>query len=506
MYRKKSLLPYILLVAGILILINILSNRFFFRIDLTEDNRYTLSDATKNILSGLEDPVTVTAYFSEGLPPNIDKTRVDFKEMLSEYATRSRGKILFEFINPNKDPQIEQEAQQSGISPVVINVREKDQSVQKKAYLGAILKYGEKTEIIPFIQPGTAMEYSLSSSLKKLTVADKKLVGFIQGHGEPTISMMQQAMQALNILNEVESVNLTDSTYLARYETVVLIAPTDSIPQQHFDMLDNYLTQGGKMVVGINRVNGDLQQSMGNEITTGLETWLKNKHIQVENNFIVDANCGQVNVVQQQGTFTFSSQVAFPYLPVFTKFADHPVTSGLETVVMQFASSVSYTGDSTLHFTPLVFSSEKSGTQSVPVYFNIQKKWTDSDFPLHNIVAAGILEGKIAGSNNSKMVVFGDGDFTVNGQQGQQAQQQSPDNINLLVNSIDWLSDDTGLIELRTRGITSRMLDQIEDGKKSFWKWLNVLLPVLLIIVYGIIRSQRNRLIREKRRSENYNR
>ncbi|MEZ5104116.1 MAG: Gldg family protein [Draconibacterium sp.] len=505
MYRKKALIPYILVVLGILILLNILANRFFFRVDFTEDKRYTLSDATKNILKDLNEPVTITAYFSEGLPPNIDRTRVEFKEMLSEYATRSRGKVLYEFINPNKDQITEQEAMQAGISPVVINVREKDQSVQKKAFLGAVLKFGESTEVIPFIQPGTAMEYSLSSSLKKLTVADKKLVGFIQGHGEPTLTMMPQAMQALNILNITEAVNLTDSTYLARYNALVLIDPKDSIPQKHFQMFDDYLAQGGKMVVAINRVDGDLQQSMGQEVTTGLESWLANKNIQVDKSFIVDANSASVNVVQQQGMFSFSTQVQFPYLPVFTKFADHPITSGLETVVMQFASPVSYTGDSTVHFTPLVFSSEKSGTQAAPLYFNIQKQWNNSDYPMKNIVVAGLLEGKIVGPNEAKMMVIGDGNFPVNGQ-GQQAQQLSPDNVNLLVNAVDWMSDDTGLIELRTRGITSRMLDQIEDGKKNFLKWLNVLLPVLLIIVYGVIRAQRNRIIREKRRSENYNR
>lgn len=486
-------------------MINILANRYFFRIDFTEDKRYTLSDATKEILDNLDDPVTITAYFSEGLPPNIDKTRIDFKDMLSEYATRSRGKILYEFINPNKEAQVEQEAMQNGISPVVINVREKDQSVQKKAYLGAVLKFGENTEVIPFVQPGSAMEYSLSSSLKKLTVEEKKLVGFIQGHGEPTTSMMSQALQALNVLNIVEGVNLTDSTYLARYETLALIAPSDSIPEEHLEMLDEYLAQGGNLFVALNRVDGDLQQSMGNEITTGLESWLAEKNIQVENNFIVDANCGQVSVVQQQGFISFTSQISFPYLPIFNNFADHPVTTGLETVIMQFASSVSYTGDTTLNFQPLVLSSEKSGTQSAPVYFNIQREWTDADFPMQNVVAAALLEGKIVGESDAKLVVVGDGDFAVNGQ-GQQAQQLSPDNVNLLVNSIDWMSDDTGLIELRTRGITSRMLDQIEDGKKNFLKWLNVLLPVLLIIGYGIIRSQRNRLIREKRRSESYNR
>jgi len=504
MNRKNSILLYILLIAGILVLLNILAKRYFYRIDLTEDNRYTLSDATKNILESLEDPVTVTAYFSEGLPPNIDRTRLDFKDLLSEYETRSRGMIAYEFINPNKDKQVEQKALQNGISPVVINVREKDQSVQKKAFLGAILRYGEKTEVLPFIQPGSAMEYSLSSAIKKLTVDSKNLVGFIQGHGEPSISMMQQAMQSLNVLNEVEGVNLTDSTYLAKYKTLVLIAPTDSFPLMHLDMLNEYLSGGGNMVVAINRVDGDLNQGMGSEVTTGLETWLANKGVQVEKSFIVDVNCGSVNVVQRQGMFSFSSQVEFPYLPIFNTFNEHPVTSGLETVIMQFASPLTYTGDTTLNFQPLVLSSEKSGTQTAPVYFNIERKWRDADFPMENIVAAAVLEGNIYGSNSSKLVVVGDGDFAVNGQ-GQQAQQLSPDNVNLLVNSVDWLSDDTGLIELRTRGVTSRLLEQVEEGRKNFLKWLNVILPVFLIIIYGIFRIQRNRIIREKRRLENYN-
>ncbi|MDD4145299.1 MAG: Gldg family protein [Prolixibacteraceae bacterium] len=505
MNRKNSIVLYILLVAGILVLINILAARFFYRLDLTEDKRYTLSDATKDVLKNLEDPVTVSAYFSEGLPPNIDKARRDFKELLSEFETHSRGNIVYEFINPNKDEEIEQEAIQNGISPVVINVREKDQSVQKKAFLGAILKYGEKTEVIPFVQPGSAMEYSIASGIKKLTLDEKNLVGFIQGHGEPSTFMMQQAMQSLNVLNEVEGVNLTDSTYLPKYKTLALIAPTDSIPGEHFRMLDDYLAGGGNMVIAVNRVDGDLNQGMGTDINTGLESWLAEKGIEVESSFIVDVNCGAVSVVQQQGMFSFTTQVDFPFLPVFNTFNEHPVTSGLETVIMQFASPVNYTGDSALTFTPLVYSSEKSGIQGLPLFFNIEKKWGDNDFPMKGIVAAGVLEGNIAGTNNARMIVIGDGDFAVNGQ-GQQAQQLSPDNVNLLVNSIDWLSDDTGLIQLRTRGITSRLLKQVEDGKKNLLKWLNVLLPVIFIIVYGIFRSQRNRVIREKRRLEHYNR
>lgn len=505
MNRKITVIPYILLVAGIVVLLNILANRYFLRLDFTEDKRYTLSEATRNILENLDDPVTITAYFSEGLPPNIDRTRIRFRELLSEYAMRADGNIVYEFMNPNKNHETEQQAVQNGISPVMINVREKDQSVQKKAYLGAVLRYGEKSEVIPFIQPGAAMEYSLSSGIRKLTNEEKNLVGFIQGHGEPTISMMPQAMEALGVLNKVESVNLTDSTYLAKYKTLVLIAPTDSIPGKYLKMLDEYLAGGGNMVVALNRVDGDLNQGMGNEITTGVESWLADKGIQVDRSFIVDANCGAVSVVQQQGIFSFTSQVEFPYLPVFNTFEEHPITSGLETVMFQFASPVNFSGDTTLKFQPLVYSSKLSGTQNIPVFFNIEREWTDTDFPMENIVAAALLEGNIAGQNPSKLVVIGDGDFPVNGQ-GQQARQLAPDNVNLLVNAVDYLSDDTGLIELRTRGVTSRLLEQIEDGKKNFLKWLNMLLPIVLIIVYGLVRMQRNRILREKRLNENYNR
>ena len=99
--------------------------------------------------------------------------------------------------------------------------------------------------------------------------------------------------------------------------------------------------------------------------------------------------------------------------------------------------------------------------------------------------------------------MISDGDFAVNGE-GNQTQQVQQDNVNLMVNSIDFLSDDTGLIELRTKGVTSRPLDQIEDSRKSLLKYVNFLLPIVLIVVFGILRMQRNRNLRIKRMEEGY--
>ncbi|MFW6276003.1 MAG: ABC transporter, partial [bacterium] len=101
----------------------------------------------------------------------------------------------------------------------------------------------------------------------------------------------------------------------------------------------------------------------------------------------------------------------------------------------------------------------------------------------------------------SKMVVFADGDFPVepDNQEGMGQSEVHEDNVNLMVNAIDWLSDETGLVELRTKGITLRPLDKIDDTKKTILKYLNFLLPILLIVIYGIIRMQRNKNLRIKR-------
>ena len=170
MLTKKKIFASIGLIFGILLLLNILADRFFVRLDFTDDQEYTLSNATQDILDSLDQPVTVTAYFSENLPPNIAQVRSDFRDLLVEYSNESDGNVVYDFVNPNKDQKTEIKAQRAGIRPIMINVRERDQMKQQRAYLGAILQYGDKTEVIPFIKPGSAMEYTLSSTIKKLTL------------------------------------------------------------------------------------------------------------------------------------------------------------------------------------------------------------------------------------------------------------------------------------------------------------------------------------------------
>jgi len=505
MKTKKSFYTSIILITGIVLLVNILSTDFFTRFDLTENHRYTLSKASRDVVQNLKDPVTIKAYFSENLPPNVAQVREDFKDMLIEYASLSDGNLVYEFINPNEDPQVEQEATQSGINAVMINVREKDEVKQQKAYMGAVIQQADRQDVIPFLQPGEAMEYALTTSIKKVSVIDKPNIALIQGHGEPTMSSMQQVSQSLGILYNLEPFSLTDTTDIpAKYKTIIIDAPKDTIPPQQLSKIDDYLKQGGSLMLALNKVNGNLQNAYGSSVYTGFSDWLKKRGVQVENKFLIDAKCANVTVQRQQGAFRIQSQIQFPFLPIVNSFADHAISKGLEAVILPFASPITFTGDTTIDFQPLAYSSDQAGTVSVPTYFDVQRQWTKADFPLSKQVLAAAVSGAIEPGTNGKMVVVGDGDFAVNNQGGGQPQSLQPDNLSLFVNSIDWLTDDTGLIKLRTKAVTSRPIDQLEDGTKSLLKYLNFFLPMLLVIAYGLVRMQMRRRLRVKRMEVSY--
>jgi len=506
MLTRKKVQTSILLVVGILLLVNFLASRFFFRLDYTEDQSYSLSKATKNILAELNEPVTISAYFSENLPPDIEKVRQDFRDMLVEYSSNSGGLIVYEFINPSVDQETEMKAQQSGIRPIMINVRERDQVKQQRAYLGAVLQMGDRKEVIPFIQPGAAMEYALSTSIKKLSVKEKPAIALLQGHGEPSLSALKQLSDQLSILNSVEPLEFSDTSGVpSKYRTLVVIAPKDTIPELNFRYLDDFLNRGGRLLLALNTVEGNLSKGMGEKVYTGFEDWLKQKGIELESNFVIDANCANVTVRQQQGMFMMNTPVRFPYLPVITNFTKHPVTEGLESVVLPFASPIKLTStDSSVIMFPLAVTSKKSGVQNPPLYFDAMKQWTANDFPLSSLPVAVVMEGKLPATSGYKIIVFGDGDFAVNGE-GQGAQQLGEDNISFMSNAIDWLTDDTGLIALRTKGVTSRPLDaSLEDSTKTLLKYLNFLLPIILVILYGVFRFQVKRKIRNELMATDY--
>jgi gliding-associated putative ABC transporter substrate-binding component GldG len=498
MKSRKQYIVIVLLTLGVLILLNLLASRFFFRIDLTEDKRYTLSNATENLLQDISEPVTIRAYFTSKLPPQLDLIRRDFRDMLMEYNQLSDGMVVYEFIDPAEDETTEQQAQQNGIMQMQVQVREKDQMKAQIAYMGAIIEMGDGKELIPVIQTVSGMEYFVTSAIKKLAILDKPMVGLLTGNGAYGLQNIPYALRDLSVLYQIEEVQLSDtSNVLSKYGTLMILGPTDTIPDWQLRQLSSFVESGGHLLVALNTVNADLNSgnNMGKAIYTGLEDWLSQFGLRVNQNFVVDNNSVTVMATRQQGSFTVRQPIKFPYIPRANNFGDHPAAGGLEQLMFNFVSSIDFIGDTSINFTPVVLSSGLSSTRPAQTFIDPSYQWTRRDFNMGDLTLAAAVE-----IPNSKIFVVADADFPVS--EGQQ--RVNPDNINFLVNAIDWLSDDTGLMELRTQGATARPIDNLEDLQKLLIKYINFLLPILLIILYGIYRMQRNRTLKLKRKEEGY--
>lgn len=504
MKKRQNITTRVLLIAAILVIANILTYSWFFRIDFTRDKRYTLSQATLTILHNLKEPVTITAYYSENSTPAVMRAREDFKDILTEYAARSGGKVVYNFINPNKNDSLEKTALRNGIEPFPLQIREKDEMKTVKIYLGAVVKMGEKTDVLPLVNPNGSLEFQLTQSIKKLSIDKKPMVGLLQGNGEPAIDELQQVDQALSVLYNFKPLTLSDTAAIPpTFKTLALVDAKDTIRPGQFKELDVFLARGGRLLVAYSGLQSALQNGSGTTLNIGLRKWLAEKDIVIEPKFIIDSYCGNITVRQQEGMLMFSNNISFPYFPDIRNFSDHPITNGLREVLMQFASDLKFTGDTNkVKYTPIAFTSDKVGLVSPPVTFDINHQWTKSEFPFSNLCVAATFTNA-GGNKGARMVVITNGTFAINGS-GKEAQQKDPDDIDLFVNSVDWLSDDTGLIGLRSKEIKPVPLKDISDSKKVFLKYLNFLLPLLLVVIYGIFRFQVRRRKRKKRMEETY--
>ena len=176
--NKNSFIVY---VGGLLlglILLNLISRDNFHRFDLTDNKKFSLSSSSKAIVSKLDDRLTIKVYFSDDLPSELGNTRRFLQDILEEYQAISDD-VSFFFHAPESDTELEEQAQKDGIQPVQMQALENDQMVVKKVYLGMVLLFENKKEIIPLIQSTAGLEYMISTKIKSLVNVDKKTIGIM---------------------------------------------------------------------------------------------------------------------------------------------------------------------------------------------------------------------------------------------------------------------------------------------------------------------------------------
>ncbi len=507
---KTQTLTRVGIVAVILILLNIVSVRLFGRLDLTKNNLFTLSDASKNLVKNLDDKLTVKAYFTEELPAPYNNIRRSVLDQLNEYKAYSKGNLQFEFIDPTGEKG-EQEAQQQGIQPVQVQVIDNEQMQVKKAYMGLVLLYEDKKEVLPVIQNTSTLEYDLSSTIKRLTSRDQKKIAFLAGQGEPVLQELQRAQQLLSKQYNVQTVDISKGQPLGPdIAALIVMGPKNEFSEHVKYLLDQYIMNGGKVAFLLNKVDADLQQRFGRVVDLKLEDMLENYGLRINPDLIRDAQCAPISIVQQEGGYSIQSQVQFPFIPVVnTVNKENMIVKSLQSIVMYFVSSIDTTNLASkgLKGEILLYSSKQSGRQTQVFFFDPMAKYTREMFNEQHIPLAAVVSGRFksfyAGkpvptdsaanpmgsilattdqSPETRIILVGDGDFAKDQFMG------GRDNLTFFANMVDYLVDDAGLISIRSKDVSLPPLEQVSDGTKKAYKFGNMLLPALLVVGFGIVR------------------
>jgi len=509
-FLKKQSLFRAGLVLLILILLNIVSVRVFGRLDVTEKDLFTLSEASRNLVGSLDDKITVKAYFTEDLPSPYNSHRRMVLDQLNEYKAYSNGNLQYEFINPTGE-EAEREAQQQGIAPVNVQVVKEDKFEVKRSYLGMAFLFEDKKETIPVVRNMSTLEYDISTTIKRLVTKTRKKVGFLGGHGEPGLQELAGIQEQLGKQYDISAVDLTGGTTVpSDISALVVMAPKTPIPPPHQYQIDQYIMRGGKAAFLLNKVDADLQQRFGREIPLGLEEMLAVYGLRINADLVRDTRCANISIVQQSFGFNIQSQVPFPLLPLASTFnPDNVMVKDLKGVVLFFTSSIDTLGIGAkgLSGDILMRSSKQSGRMKSVFMINPLAEYAPTEFSEQEIPLAAVVNGKFRSAFASRdvpvdttggvppsaeermnmsaptqVVLVGDGDFARDQYLG------NSDNLKFFANIIDYLLDDTGLITIRSKDVTPPQLDQVSEGVKNVVKYGNLIFPPIVVLAYGMIR------------------
>ncbi|MEX0747617.1 MAG: GldG family protein, partial [Rhodothermales bacterium] len=332
----------LLLVGLILIVVNLIGVNLFFRLDLTDDEVYSLSDASIRLVENLEDPVTLTAYFTENLPAPYGSNRRFLRDKLADYRAYGGANVHYRLIDPSADEELQEEAQRYGIPAVQIQVIEQDNVQLKNAFMGLVVEYGGERKAIPVVQDLSTLEYDITSAIRGLTRGELPVVGFLTGHGEPGLFEDLQILgEELRRNYQVQEVSIADSSLTPRPDVLMIVAPTDSLTDSELRVLDGYVQDGGHLAFLMNQVMADLQTQQAQLHSVNLEPLLSSYGTGLNPNLIMDEQSSAITIQRRQGFFNVTQQIRYAFLPIVTRFnRENMMVSRLGEVMFYFVSSI----------------------------------------------------------------------------------------------------------------------------------------------------------------------
>jgi ABC-2 type transport system permease protein len=536
----------------IIISINIIDSYIFKRIDLTSEKRYTLSNATKKLLKNLDDIVYFKVYLDGDFPAGFRQLRNETREMLNQFRAYSDN-IQYEFINPSAGSDKKQtrdlykQLVSKGLQPTNLQTKKTEGSSQQIIFPGAIVTYKERElplqllntryDISPEVVLNSSvegLEYNIASVIKKLSVMAKPKLAFITGQGELDKYETGDIATSLSEYYNVQRVTINHQLNVLKDFKVIIIAKPDSIfDEKDKFIIDQFIMKGGKVLWLVDPVFASMDSLRTSDQTVGIarrlniEDQLFKYGARINYDLIQDIMALQIPV--KTGNIGTQPQMKFfpwYFFPLSMPSINHPIVNNLNAIKFEFVSSIDTVGASSIKKTILLSTSKYSRTLGTPVTISLDIMQKDPDerlFDKSNIPVAVLLEGTfpslykgritdtIAKSKEigyressvpNRMIVVSDGDVIRNQVQESNGvkyplplgynkyTRESFGNRDFILNCIDYMCDETGLIQVRSRELKLRLLDKTIITKDKFMiQLINTGLPILLVICFGIVQG-----------------
>jgi gliding-associated putative ABC transporter substrate-binding component GldG len=505
------------LVVAVLVVLNLVSTRFFGRVDLTEGKIYSLSEASRQVASDLQDPLIARVYLSPDLPPQLITVRQYLLDLLSEYRAYGKGNFQFEVVHPSTDDE-ENEAQTYGVQPFQANVYQSDKVELKRIYLGLAFIHGDRQEALAAVTSTEGLEFQLTSAMRRVTQMSLGNVGVVAATGGPSLaeglSGLQQIVSREYRIREVDA----SSAPVPRDITVLMVVgPRQNVSDSVSYQIDQFIMRGGSVMFLLDGGEANLQagpQQGGGiafPINSNLDSLAQHYGAAPRPEYVMDARHNQVQAMQNLGFLQLPVAIPYPlYVQGSPGTTGHVLSKDLDRVDMLFVSPLQVAPPSGVTATVVVQSSAKSGTRKLPTMVMPPLEEQPTDYAAPNLPLAVALEGTFGSfwadsargsahllgpaydtayagtSPDARVLVVGDADLVTD-----QGLSRNQFNQVFLLNALDWLSRNDLLISLRARQVEDRPLKELEPGARAKLKWANLLGPSMLVIVVGLYRWRR---------------
>ena len=473
-----------------------LANLSHLRSDWTEDQIYSLSDSTKQVLDALDEPLMIRAYITSDLPQPYGRLQRFIEDMLQSYYEAGHGKLGFDVTDPASDANVLASLKALNIPKVQVQVVENDQAQVKQGYLAIVLEYLDRKEVISVLQSEEGFEYLLTKKIKKLTGKGRVKIGVTSSFGAHRLNELQRFSAWMKDDYELVTLDLRDADVPDDVRAVIVDGMTQ-VPSKVWRFhLDQFRMRGGGVWVLAGSVRPALSKGFNVQaVDAGANDWVHDDlNVSVETGLVMDKRAQRV--VVRNGAF--QSQVDYPFVPNVLDLNESQVVSrGLEAVSIPFVSPLLAVNEKAQ---VLMQSSPWSAVQNGPPFdvyplMDIDKRF--EGLQVKSEVLALAFEGKMAsafkalpqGIKGSLITHVDDGRLLVIGSSGLLDDEfMDGSAVMLALNSLDWLSHDEALIALRSRGVTERPLAALSSDGKMVFKLLWLFFLPLLILLFGLWR------------------